>query len=82
MGTTSPDNIEKVHGVFTMAGKTVEVVTDTAYGDTKTRRHLYPLVLLVVAAVALVLTQGHVVPVGVGLVSLLLMGLWVGGSGR
>lgn len=84
MGTAPPEDTEKVRGVFRYADRTVEVITDTAYGDTKKRRALYPLVLLFVAAAALLVAGASaLVPVGLaGLLALLLLAVWVGGSGR
>lgn len=77
MGTTEPENTEKVRGVIRMAHGTVEVVADTAYGDTKQRRSLYPLLLIVGTALLIIGGWGPA-----ALVPLVLLALWVGGSGR
>jgi hypothetical protein len=57
----------------------VERTADTAYG--RRGGSLYPVVLVLVTAVALAAT-GALVPAGVGVISLLLLAIWVGGSGR
>ena len=82
MGTTAPEQTEKVRGVVRMANQTIEVVTDTAYGDTKKRRSLWPLTLLFVTGTAISLSGGYVPLVAVAMLGLVLLALWVGGSGR
>ena len=56
MGTTDPENTERVHGVIRSAQGTIMVVSDTAYGDTKNRRSLWPLVLILIAGFAILTT--------------------------
>ena len=82
MGTTEPEQTEKVRGVIRLAQGTVEVVSDTAYGDTKKRRSLWPLFLLLVTSFAIAFSGGSVPMVGVAVLGLILIALWVGGSGR
>lgn len=82
MGTAAPSDDEKVHGVIQYANKTITVVSDTAYGHN--RGSLYPLILVLTAMVAvilLLLVEGWAYGL-VALLSLGLLGIWVGGHGR
>lgn len=83
MGTTEPSNDEKVRGVIQYADKTVTVVSEAAYGHSQ--GSLYPLALVLTATVAIVgllLADADLLFGLVGLVSLALLGIWVGGRGR
>ena len=85
MGTVSQGE-DKTVGYIERAGQTIRVVEESAMQTAYGRRGggLYPLVLLLVAAAALLVAGASaLVPVGLaGLLSLLLLALWVGGSGR
>lgn len=76
MGTTEPDDTTRVQGYISTAQGGIEVVQDLAYGS-KTRGALYPLVLIILAVLAIVL--GHAF---VALLPLVLLAVWIGGSGR
>lgn len=83
MGTAAPNDDEKVHGVIQYANKTVTVVSETAYGHN--RGSMYPLALVLTATVAIIgllLADADLLLGLVGLVSLALLGIWVGGRGR
>lgn len=85
MGTTA-EKPETPAGVIQRVGHRVAILrqdtSDAVYG--RRGGSLYPLVLLLVAASALLVAGASaLVPVGVaGLLALLLLALWVGGSGR
>lgn len=84
MGTNPEEQSEKVRGIVQLTDRTIEIVSDVAYGDAKKRRSVYPLVLVLLATVALLavlLADADLLGL-VGLVSLVLLGIWVGGSGR
>lgn len=82
MGTTPIEKegpvgyIDRATGVIS---EVYEKTSDTTYG--RRGGSLYPVVLLAVAAIVLVLAGGDVPLVGVGLLSILLLGIWVGGGG-
>ena len=77
MGTTDPEPIERVHGVIRSAQGTIEVVSDITYGDAKKRRALYPLVLISIAGITALTAWPLTV-----FIPLILLAVWVGGSGR
>jgi hypothetical protein len=83
MGTTAEEQPE-YRGVIAKAGHQFEIITtgaaDTAYG--RRGGSLYPIVLLAVLTVALALSAGPVLLLGVGLLAILLLGIWVGGGGH
>jgi hypothetical protein len=82
MGTTEGEQPE-YRGIIAKAGHQYDIITtvvaETAYG--RRGGSLYPIVLLAVTAMALVLTAGATLLVGVGLLSSLLLALWVGSGG-
>lgn len=82
MGTTAPEKSAPV-GYITRATGAISEVYEQASETTYGRRggSLYPVILLAVIAIALVLTAGPALLLGVGLVAILLMGIWVGGGG-
>lgn len=83
MGTTAEEQPE-YRGVIASAGHQFDIITTAAAETTYGRRggSLYPIVLLTVLAVALVLSGGSALSLGVGLVATLLLGIWVGGGGH
>jgi len=82
MGTTAEEQPE-YRGIIAKAGHQYDIITTVVAETTYGRRggSLYPILLLTVAAIAIVLTAGDVALVGVGLLSILLLGIWVGGGG-
>ena len=83
MGTTAEEQPE-YRGVVAKADHAFEIIStrtaDTAYG--RRGGSLYPILLLTVLAVSLALSAGSAISLGVGLVAILLLGIWVGGGGH
>jgi hypothetical protein len=82
MGTTVENETPR-RGVLMRAGNQVTVITDVVAETTYGRRggSLYPIALLAVAAICLVVSGGPVLSLGVGLLAILLLGIWTGGGG-
>lgn len=82
MGTTPAEKqgpvgyIDRATGIIS---EVYEKTSDTTYG--RRGGSLYPVVLLAVTALALASSAGDIALVGVGLLSILLLGIWVGGGG-
>lgn len=82
MGTTAEEGPE-YRGIIAKAEQQYDIITGLVSEMTYGRRggSLWPILLLTVAAAALVLSGGDITLVGVGLLSILLLGIWVGGIG-
>lgn len=84
MGTTA-DEPETPVGFIQKVGHRANIIHDLTAETTYGRRggRIYPLVLLALILLALVVTgSSQPIPLAVGVLCLVLLGIWLGGSAR